>query len=367
MTSLSRPNSVEIDAKAFADNLTSLRSALRPGTEIWQVCKGDGYGMGTVRAAKLGAACSINRFCAGTPDEALALRDAFPKARILLFPSAAAEDLPALAAQGITLTIHNGASLDELAAKAPQATCWLKLDTGLHRFGFDSHTWSDVLAKLRHGALPGLEGVYTHFGQTSDPDRMAASLAFYDTCLAAAREATGRRLFSMVAASPTLLMHPALPYDFVDPGRALYGMLPPDQCCGIQLCPVVRSIRSRLLDSRALDPGGSVGYGAAGRGSVKRVGVFPIGHFDGLSAQGPLGTVLIRGTEVPVLARTLLSSIVDLTSVPDAQDGNEITLVGHSLGVERDIHAFADCMNSSATLVHFGLVHALPKFDTKEN
>lgn len=357
--SLTRPNTVELDPEAFAGNLAAIRTILPPGTGIWQVCKGDGYGLGTVRAASLGAACGLDRFCAGTPEEALALRAAFPAAQVLLFPSAMAGDLPALAARGITLTIHNEDSLAAVVKDAPTARCWIKIDTGLHRFGFGAGNWGAAVAALRQGLLPGLEGIYTHFSQSSDPAHTSAALAFYDTRLAEARGATGRRLASMVAASPLLLARPGLPYDSVDPGRALYGIVQPPE--GPTLRPVVRAIRSHLIDSRDLAAGEVIGYGGPGAGMATRVGAFPIGHFDGLPSGPPLGSVLIRGVRASVLARTLLASIVDLSDIPSARDGDEVTLIGRNGEVCRDLPGLAEDLGTSATLLHFGLIRTLPK------
>lgn len=359
----SRPNTVAIDSGAFAHNLALVRGLLPSGAEIWQVCKGDGYGLGVLRAAALGVEAGLRDFCVGTPEEALALRAAHPGARILLFPSAQPDDLPGLARSGITLTVHNTASLKAVLERAPAADFLFKVDTGLHRFGFDEAGWPAALRAYRSSGHGGLRGVYTHSSQARSAAGDIGPLALYDRFLAAARACLGAPVPAMAAASPMLLTLPPLPYERADPGRALYGMLPPEAAGGHVLRPVVSAITSRLLDSRRVSPGeaATVGYGGGVQRPVGRVGVMPIGHFDGLAAGGPLGSVLIRGREAPVLARTLLASIIDLTPVPDAEDGDEIVLVGRSGVLERDIFAFAASLATSVTQVHFGLIRNLGK------
>ncbi|WP_323039695.1 alanine racemase [Gemmobacter sp.] len=355
-----RPNRVTLDPAAFAHNLALVRGLLPPGTRIWQVVKGDGYGLGVTRAADLGWQAGLRAFCAGTPDEALALRASHPAARVLLFPSAAASDLPDLARQGITVTAHDATSLDTLLRRTDNAGFLIKVDTGLHRYGFAPEDWPVALADLRASGHSGLQGIYTHFSQSRVAAGTDGPLVLFERFLTRAHQILGHRPPAMAAASPALLAGSALTYPMVDPGRALYGMLPPDQAGGHVLRPVVSAITSRLLDCRNISPGDSIGYGPAA-GAVSRIGAFPIGHFDGLPASGPLGTVLIRGAEAPVLARTLLASLVDLSAIPAAQTGDEVVLAGRSGDRHRDLFQLAQTLETSATMLHFGLVRALPK------
>lgn len=359
----SRPNLVTLDEAAFAANLACVRSILPPETGIWQVCKGDGYGLGLLRAADLGYRAGLRNMCAGTPEEAVALRSAYPDVDILLFPSAQSSDLPELAALGITLTVHNRASLTAVLDHAPGARFWFKVDTGLARYGFGEADFPEALEQYRKAGHGGLRGVYTHLSQAQAPASATTPLIRYEQMLAIVRAKIDRPLLSMAAASPTLFSHPQLPYDCADPGRALYGMLPPPEAGGHHLRPVVKSVTSVLMDSRDLSQAtASLGYGKdAVVTKVTRVGTMPMGHFDGLSATGELGTVLIRGKEVRVLSRTLLASIIDLSNVPEAVDGDVITLVGHSGSLERDLFGFAASMRTSATALHFTLIRNLPK------
>lgn len=355
-----RPNRVVLDPGAFAHNLGIVRGLLPTGATIWQVVKGDGYGLGVLRAARLGWQAGLRHFCAGTPGEALALRAEWPGARVLLFPSAATEALPDLAARGVTVTAHDAASLDTLLRRAPGAGFWVKVDTGLHRYGFGPDGWDAALEALRASGAVGLQGIYTHFSQARVAAGTAGPLDLFDRFLTRAQAVLGRSLPAMAAASPAVLNGPPLPYAMADPGRALYGMLPPDQAGGHVLRPVVAAITSRLLDCRRIAPGESLGYdGAAGKAG--RIGTFPIGHFDGLPAAGPLGSVLIRGQVAPVVGRTLMASLVDLSAIPEARSGDEVVLAGPCGGAQRDLFRLAETLGTSATLLHFGLVRHLPK------
>lgn len=358
--SLSRPNLVTLDPTALAQNLALLRGLLPAGVDIWQVCKGDGYGLGTVLAARLGVAAGLRAFCVGTPQEALDLRAAFADVTILLFPGTSPSDFPALVARDITLSVHNDASLQAVLTTVPSACFELKVNTGLHRYGFDKSTWIAALDRIAAAGLQGLTGIYSHISQSRDDAGVAQSIADYQWYLDRAEERLGWRPPSMAAASPVVMKQPSLPFDRVDPGRALYGMLTPAEAGGHLLRPVVRSLTSRLLDSHVMTRGDRAEFGYAGtdHAAVTRVGVMPIGHFDGLPAAGPLGSVLIRGREVPILARTLLASLLDLSAVTDVPDGEEIVLIGSSGALNRDIFEFAESIGTNATMLHFGLIRS---------
>lgn len=362
--SIDRPNRVTVDTAAFAHNLALLRHLLPAGTEIWQVCKGDGYGLGTGLAATLGDSCGIRQFCVGTPEEAVDLRNRHPdpNTQILLFPAALPEGLPALARHRVTLSVHNTHSLDAVLTGAPGAAFFFKVDTGLHRYGFDIGDWPSVLDTYAEAGHGGLKGIYTHFGQ-AQAGQTAKALHLYDRFCSIACSRLGYEVPRLVAASHALFAHPDLPYERVDPGRALYGMLPPRETGGLALRPVVTSITSRLIECREIEPDSiPIGYGGTTRlEGGGRIGVFPIGHFDGLPSGGALGTVLIRGKEAPVLARTLLSSIVDISGIEGAVANDEVVLAGRSQDRERDIFALAENLQTSVTLLHFGLIQRLPK------
>ncbi|WP_180899046.1 alanine racemase [Martelella soudanensis] len=358
---LSRPNQVVVDARAFASNLECVRRLIPDGTEIWQVCKGDGYGLGLRVAMELGIANGISQFCAGTPEEALLLKDIQPDARVLLFPAALPEDIGDLSASGIIVTAHNSASLEAVLRTKPDTPFFIKVDTGLHRYGFGYDQWQQSLETYRGSGHGGLCGIYTHFGQ-NQADNLQPAIAAYDRFLDLARATLGSQVSGMASASHSLFSAPDLGYARVDPGRALYGMLSPEETHGSQLQPVVSKITSRLLEVRALDKNTAVpiGYGGADF-SGDRIGVFPIGHFDGLPFGQPLGSVFIRGREAPVIARTLLASIVDLGGIAEAQPGDEVVLVGQSGALSRDLFAFAATLKTNVTALHFGFIRNLPK------
>ncbi|PWE31074.1 hypothetical protein C4N9_04805 [Pararhodobacter marinus] len=88
----------------------------------------------------------------------MALRGAWPEAQVLLFPSSIPPDLPALSRAGVLSSVHDRASIDALRAAAPDVRVLLKLDCGLHRYGFGDRGLEPVLSLIEAGRLPRARG-----------------------------------------------------------------------------------------------------------------------------------------------------------------------------------------------------------------
>jgi alanine racemase len=139
-----------------------------------------------------------------------------------------------------------------------------------------------------------------------------------------------------VCNSAALLRHgddPRLRGDWVRPGIMLYGSSPDFPAHGIGhwgLRPTM-SLRARLIALQDLAAGDAVGYGSryvADR--PLRVGVVACGYADGYPRVAPSGTpVLVDGMRTSLVGRVSMDMItVDLTAVPEARLGSEVTLWG---------------------------------------
>ena len=87
----------------------------------------------------------------------------------------------------------------------------------------------------------------------------------------------------------------------------------------------------KLIAASAIPAGASVGYGSTFVADAPmRVGVVACGYADGYPRHAPTGTpVLVDGVRTRTLGRVSMDMIaVDLTPLPQAALGNEVTLWG---------------------------------------
>ena len=91
------------------------------------------------------------------------------------------------------------------------------------------------------------------------------------------------------------------------------------------------TLRSKIIGIQHLQPGDTVGYGSRYQAQqAMRIGVVACGYADGYPRHAGDGTpVLIDGHRSQLIGRVSMDMItVDLTALPQAQMGSEVTLWG---------------------------------------
>jgi alanine racemase len=132
-----------------------------------------------------------------------------------------------------------------------------------------------------------------------------------------------------------VLRHGATPSDWVRPGIAMYGSSPdfPEHSAADWGLQPAMTLASRIIGTQDLSAGDSVGYGSSFVASEPlRIGVVACGYADGYPRHCSTGTpVLVNGVRTRMVGRVSMDMItVDLTPVPHAGFGSEVTLWGCS-------------------------------------
>jgi alanine racemase len=127
--------------------------------------------------------------------------------------------------------------------------------------------------------------------------------------------------------------------DWVRPGIMVYGSAPdfPVHSAPAWDLQPAMTLRSRLIATQQLQPGDRVGYGSSFVAAQPTpVGVVACGYADGYPRVAPTGTpVLVGGVRTRTVGRVSMDMItVDLTPVPRAGVGAEVTLWGRGPGGE---------------------------------
>jgi alanine racemase len=209
----------------------------------------------------------------------------------------------------------------------------LKVDTGMGRFGVLPGEALD-LARFLVG-MPGLtlEGFYTHFC-TADEADTSCTLQQFDLFQQLVRRLHDAGIdvpLRHAANSAATLRFPHMHLDMVRCGIAVYGLRPsPHMAVPFELGPAM-SLKSRLGRVRTLPAGSGISYGrtyVTPRPTL--VGLVPAGYGDGYHRiLSNTGAVLIRGQRARVLGRVCMDQVVvDLTAIPDAQEDEEVVLLG---------------------------------------
>ena len=340
-----------VDLGAIAANVRAL-AGHAPTAQVMAVVKADGYGHGLVPAARAAVAGGATWLGTAQPAEALALRAAGLTVPILTWLYAPSFPLRELLDADIDVSVGAPWALPAVVTAAREsgrtARIHLKVDTGLGRNGLLPPVFADVLddaLKAQAEGAVAVVGVWSHFAFADEPDHPAV-LAQADVFAAAVALAESRGAALEVrhlANSAATLTNPAVHYDLVRPGIAVYGLSPVPQLggpAGYGLVPAM-TLEAELVTVKEVPAGQGVSYAHAYLTTeTTMLGVVPLGYADGIPrhASGALpahpgGPVQVGGRRLTVAGRVCMDQfVVDLG--PGAQEtaGARVQLFGSGEG-----------------------------------
>lgn len=204
----------------------------------------------------------------------------------------------------------------------------------MNRLGFTPQAFRAAWTRLN--ALPQVDEIslMTHF---SDADARRFGEDGIAHQMAAWTEAThdlpGERSLSNSAATLRYNQRPEVRADWVRAGIMSYGSAPDFPAHDIvhwDLRPAM-TLRAELIATQTLAAGDAIGYGSrfVAEGEM-RIGIVSCGYADGYPRLAPTGTpVLVDGVRTRLVGRVSMDMLtVDLTPVPAARAGSEVTLWG---------------------------------------
>ncbi|XAH24075.1 alanine racemase [Xylophilus sp. GW821-FHT01B05] len=327
-----RPILATVHTEALRHNLERVRRAATDA-RVWAVVKANAYGHGIERVFE--GLRAADGFAMLDLAEAERVRAQGWRGPILLLEGVfEPRDLELCSRLGLWHTVHCDEQIDMLAAHKTQQPhrIFLKMNSGMNRLGFAPQRLRTAWARL--GALPQVDEIsfMTHFSDADGARGIDHQLATFQATTA---DLPGERSLCNSAA---LLRHASQPQvrgDWVRPGIALYGSapdFPAHDAAHWELQPTM-TLSTRLIGVQQLEAGASVGYGSRFAAEAPmRVGVAACGYADGYPRLCDTGTpVLVNGVRTRLLGRVSMDMVgIDLSPVPDAGFGAEVTLWGRA-------------------------------------
>ena len=333
-----RPTLLEIDLAAAAHNIRAVRELVGAARKIFAVIKAGGYGFG---AAEMGAVFARNGAdWLGLADlsEAIRLRLRGISTPILVYPNS----LPIAAADALahklvpTLVDLESARAYSEAASEP-TDIFVKVDVGLERLGVPAEQAVKTIRAMLDLPNLRLRGVCAHPHAAGGEDKAYPDWQLSRfTGVVDELEAQGVPVpIRLFAATPFVLRFPHTYLNAVDPGRALYGIVMPDEKPPVPLRPAFRALKTHVVALKELTARERFAERAPFPVTAPmRLGVVPIGSADGMLWLNA-GRVLVRGQAVPIVASPALEHTrIDLTGVPDAMVGDEVVIIGRQGDLE---------------------------------
>ena len=325
-----RPIQATIDLQALRHNLAQMKSAA-PDALAWAVVKANAYGHGIERVLEgLRAADGLALLDLADAER---VRQLGWRGPILLLEGAfETRDLEWCSRLNLWHVVHCEAQIDMLAIhKTHQAhRVFLKMNTGMNRLGFTPQAFRAAWTRLN--ALPQVDEIslMSHFSDADGDKGISAAMALFQEFT---HDLSGERSLCNSAAVLRHAKDAKVRVDWVRPGIALYGSspdYPAHSAAHWDLKPVM-SLNAAIIAVQHLQVGDTVGYGSAFVADrPMRIGVVACGYADGYPRHAPTGTpVCVDGVRSRTVGRVSMDMItVDITDLPHAERGSEVTLWG---------------------------------------
>ena len=329
-----------VSLDAIAHNFAEMKKNIAKGTKIVAVIKADGYGHGAEAIARLIQDYDyIWGFAVATPEEALQLRTFGVKKPILILGIVFEEYFTQMIAKEIRLTVCTYEMAQKLSEEAQRqgrdVHIHIGLDTGMSRIGFaDRQESVEEIKKISQ--LPNLkiEGMFTHFARADETDRSPAidQLNRYLNFAKLLEDAGIQIPMKHCSNSAGIIRVPEANLNAVRAGITIYGIYPSNEVERdiVKLIPAME-LKSHISYIKTVEPGAAFSYGGTFTAKKEmKVATIPVGYADGYPRSlSNKGWVLIHGKKAPILGRVCMDQfMVDITKIPDAKAGDEVTLIG---------------------------------------
>ncbi len=331
---------LEVNLNAVVANLNHYRSFMRPETKIICMVKADAYGAGAVEVAKTLQDHRVDYLAVAVADEGVTLRKNGITSNIMIMnPEMTA--FKTMFDYDLEPEVYSFRIMDALikAAEKEGITSFpvhIKLDTGMHRLGFDpEHDIDEVIERLHHQNAIIPRSVFSHFvgSDSNDFDRFSAhQFELFDKASTKLQEAFDHKILRHICNSAGIEHFPERQLDACRLGLGLYGIDSRDN----HILNTVSTLKTTILQLRHVPKEETVGYSRKGiltRDSV--IAAIPIGYADGLNRHLGRGHAycLVGGKKAPYVGNICMDvAMIDVTDI-DCKEGDTVEIFGEHLPV----------------------------------
>ena len=338
---------LEVDLNAVVSNLNYYRSFLKPETKLVCMVKADAYGAGAVEVAKTLQEHRVDYLAVAVADEGVELRrNGITQNIMIMNPEMTA--FKTMFDYDLEPEVYSFRLMEALirAAEKEGITGWpvhIKLDTGMHRLGFDPEKDIDeVIARLKRQTAIIPRSVFSHFvGSDSDDFDNFSRMQFetFDAASSKLQAAFSHKILRHMDNSAGIEHFPERQLDMCRLGLGLYGVEPYSSPLTTHHSPLkcVSTLKTTILQLRHVPKEETVGYSR--KGVLKRdslIAAIPIGYADGLNRHLGRGACycLVNGQKAPYVGNICMDvTMIDVTDIPNVHEGDMVEIFGKNLPV----------------------------------
>ncbi|MBC7486505.1 MAG: bifunctional UDP-N-acetylmuramoyl-tripeptide:D-alanyl-D-alanine ligase/alanine racemase [Cytophagaceae bacterium] len=328
----------EIDLDALVHNLNYYRSIAKPGTKIMGMVKAFAYGSGSHQVAQLLQHRGIDYLAVAYADEGVVLRNYGITVPIMVL-NPDRQTFDTLLRYRLEPEMYSFKILKEwieyLEWENASSNIHLKLDTGMHRLGFEKKDLQPLLELLLlHQNRITIAGAFTHLAAADEEvwnDFTEMQLKEFQSFCGLLESALGYSFLKHALNSAGIVRFPQYSFDMVRLGIGLYGV----EVNGLHQDKLmnVGKLITHISQLKHIEAGETVGYSRKGKTTkATTIATIAIGYADGFDRRfsNGVGNVNVNGVLCPVIGNVCMDmTMIDVTGV-EVKEGDEVIVFGDS-------------------------------------
>lgn len=329
---------LEINLNAISYNLNFFKSKLKPKVKIMVMVKAFGYGNGGLEIAKLLEHHKVDYLGVAFADEGISLKNGGIKLPIMVL-NPESTSFSAIIQHGLEPEIYSLKGLHAFLKIAKQKNLQhfpihIKVDTGMHRLGFEENTVDELIATLKGNSAVKVQSILSHMATSDD-------LKHYDFALSQIRlfDKLSSKIIQELNINPIrhilntsgISNFKEAQFDMVRLGIGLYGVSNDEN--EQKYLENVGTLKSIISQIRTIPAGDSVGYGRRFMAEKQtKVATIPIGYADGISRAwgNGVGFVTIKEQKAAILGSVCMDMLMVDVSEIDCAEGDDVIIFGES-------------------------------------
>ena len=332
---------LEINLNAISHNLNFFKSKLKPQTKLMVMVKAFGYGSGGFEIAKLLEYHKADYLGVAFADEGIALKSAGITLPIMVL-NPENTSFSAIIEHNLEPEIYSIKGLRAFLKIAEQKNLeqfpvHIKLDTGMHRLGFQENDLDELIATLKNTPSIKVKSILSHMATSDDlthHEFAKSQIALFEKLSTKLMQELSINPIRHILNTSGISNYPEAQYDMVRLGIGLYGVSnDPSETKYLENVGTLKSIISQI---RTIQSGESVGYGRRFMASKEtKIATIPIGYADGIprSWGNQLGYVMIKNQKASIVGSVCMDMLMVDVSTIDCLEGDPVIIFGEDPNV----------------------------------
>jgi len=332
---------LEINLNGLIHNLNYYKSLLNPSVKVMAMVKAFSYGSGSYEIANILQYHQIDYLVVAYADEGIELRKAGITVPIMVMnPEVQSFDAmikynlePEIFSFHVLYLLENALQKKHNESK-PLFSIHIKLDTGMHRLGFESKDIALLIQRIKAIPTITIKSIFSHLAASDDAKEdgfTKTQIELFSTMSNQIAENFDYPILRHILNSAGISRFRNEQFDMVRLGIGLYGV-------GYNkieqaLLKNVSTLKTTISQIKMIPKGETIGYGRKWTADRNmRIATVPIGYADGLNRKlgNGIGKMMVNENVAPIVGSICMDMcMIDITDVV-AEEGNEVVVFGES-------------------------------------